>query len=151
MKKVTIRKIKKTSKLAPKINNAFTLVEMMVAVSALVIIATLSVISYKAWREQAAETEIKSDLTGLLAGMENAKNWTNNFPVFATGTAFDGTNSTKDIFVSSKGVMLTYVGGDEKGFCVNAISKSIPEQVFYLKSSGGSSDIKIGSCDSSED
>ena len=82
------------------------------------------------------------------AAMNDRKNWTSGadsgYPVFEEGTVFDGTNGTKSIFTQSPGSTLTYVSGDKKSFCVEAVSKLRNKVYLYLDSTDGT--IKKGTC-----
>ena len=127
---------------------AFTIVELIVVIVVIAILATISVVSYRIWQDTAAETEIKSDLNSVQAAMNDRKNWTSGadsgYPVFEEGTVFDGTNDTKSIFTQSPGVTLTYVSGDKKSFCVEAVSKIRNNVYLYLESTDGT--MKKGTC-----
>ena len=127
---------------------AFTIVELIVVIVVIAILATISVVSYRIWQDTAAETEIKSDLNSVQAAMNDRKNWTSGadsgYPVFEEGTVFDGTNDTKNIFTQSPGVTLTYMSGDKKSFCVEAVSKLRSKVYLYLESTDGI--MKKGTC-----
>lgn len=127
---------------------AFTIVELIVVIVVIAILATISVVSYRIWQDTAAETEIKSDLSSIQTAMNDRKNWTSGadsgYPVFEEGTVFDGTNDTKSIFTQSPGVTLTYVSGDKKSFCVEAVSKLRGKVYLYLESTDGI--MKKGTC-----
>ena len=127
---------------------AFTIVEMIVVIVVIAILATISVVSYLTWQDAAAETAVKSDLSSIQAAMNDRKNWTSGvdsgYPVFDEGTVFDGTNGTKSIFTQSPGVTLTYVSGDKKNFCVEAVSKLRNNVYLYLESTDGT--MKKGTC-----
>ena len=127
---------------------AFTVVELIVVIVVIAILATISVVSYRIWQDTAAETEIKSDLSSIQTAMNDRKNWTSGadsgYPVFEEGTVFDGTNDTKKIFTQSPGVTLTYMSGDKKSFCVEAVSKLRSKVYLYLESTDGI--MKKGTC-----
>ncbi len=127
---------------------AFTIVEMIVVIVVIAILATISVVSYRIWQDTAAETEIKSDLNGVQTAMNDRKNWTSGadsgYPVFEEGTVFDGANGTKSIFTQSPGVTLTYMSGDKKSFCVEAVSKLRGKVYLFLNSTDGI--MKKGTC-----
>ena len=127
---------------------AFTIVELIVVIVVIAILATISVVSYRIWQDSTAETEIKSDLSSIQTAMNDRKNWTSGadsgYPVFEEGTVFDGTNGTKSIFTQSRGSTLTYVSGDKKSFCVEAVSKLRNKVYLYLDSTDGT--IKKGTC-----
>ena len=127
---------------------AFTIVELIVVIVVIAILATISVVSYRIWQDMAAETEIKSDLTSVQSAMNDRKNWSDGensgYPTFEEGTEFDGVNSTKAIFTQSPGVTLTYAFGDNKSYCIEAVSKLRSSVYLYLDSADGT--IKKGTC-----
>lgn len=129
-----------------KIHRAFTIVELAVVILVLGILVSLSVFGYGAWRENVAQTELKSDLSGVYAAMESAKNWNNGYPILTEGTVFDGSATTKDIFTQSQNVTLTYFEGDDKAYCIDAVSKARPSISMFLNTENGNKEPKRGTC-----
>lgn len=122
---------------SPKQKNsaAFSIVEIIIVVTVISILAAITIVSYGQWRERVAETEVKSDLAGVQAAMEDYRNFNNKYPNnIAFGEEFDGVNNTKNLFVQSRGVDATYVWGDELKYCAEAASVSKPDIKFYIDS-----------------
>jgi|SRR5690606_14219296 prepilin-type N-terminal cleavage/methylation domain-containing protein len=127
--------------------SAFTIVELVIVVTVIAILATLTAIGIGQWRDHVAETEVKSDLSSVQAGMEDARNREDGYPVFPDGTVFDGSNDTKDIFTQSKYVTITYVRGTATGYCVDVRSKAKPNVYMFLDTAGGNTEPQVGTCD----
>ena len=127
-------------------SSGFTIVELSVVIVVIGILASLSVFAFAAWRDNVALTELKSDLSGVYAGMESAKNWSNGYPILTEGVVFDGSATTKDIFVQSQNVTLTYFEGDSKAYCIDAVSKARPSITMFLNTTDGNKEPKKGTC-----
>lgn len=125
-------------------SRAFTIVELIMVIAVIGILAALTVIGIGSWRESVAKTEVKSDLASLQAGMEDARNRMNAYPIFPSGTIFDGSAGTGDIFTQSSGVILSYAEGDAEGYCVDAQSRSNPSVRFFYNSREGV--VQTGDC-----
>ncbi len=125
----------------------FTIVEIMVVVVVLAILASMSFFGWSTWRDRVAETELKSDLNGVAAAMESARNWANGYPVLAEGTVLNGsTDQLKKIYTQSEGVTLTYVEGDSGNYCIDAQSKARPKVGMFLNVANGNKEPKRGTC-----
>ena len=124
----------------------FTLVELAVVMLILGILVTMSVFGWSAWRTGVAETEIKNDLKGVATAFDSARNWNNGYPVFSGGTAFDGSNATKEVFISSGGVTMRYRSGDATGYCIDAVSKSRPAVTYFINTMTGDKNPARGTC-----
>ena len=124
----------------------FTVVEVIVVIIVIGILATIVIVGYGAWRTNMAESELKSDLNGVYAGMEDKRNWEDGYPVLSGGTVYDGSGTTSSIFIQSDGVILTYYDGDSDSFCIDAQSKARPSVLMYLDTSDGNKEPKKGTC-----
>lgn len=124
----------------------FTIVEILVVIVILGILVSLSYFAFNSWRDRVAESELKSDLNGVYAAMESARNWNNSYPALSQGTAFDGGTTTKNIFTQSTNVKLTYYQGDGKSYCIDAASKVRPSIVMFLSTKNGNKEPKKGTC-----
>ena len=91
--------------------HGFTIVELILVIAVLGILVALSYFAFGSWRNSIAQSELKSDLKGVHAAMESARNWNNKYPTLPQGALFDGNASTKAIFVQSDNVMLSYAKG----------------------------------------
>lgn len=125
----------------------FTIVELTIVIVVIGILAAIAVIGYGAWRQRVSEDAIKSDLTNVSSSMENAKNFSEGYPVYTAGTIFDGTNSTKSVFVQSDGVVLTYSEGDAKSYCIDGQSVTDGAATFFIrKESNKEASVVRGTC-----
>ncbi len=113
--------------------SGFTLVELGVVIGVIAVLSVITMVGYGAWRQNIDTASAKSDLSGVMGGMEAARSWedADGYPVFSENTAIDGTNDTSDIFEQSEGVSLTYRWGDADGYCVDA-SVSLGATTFYV-------------------
>ena len=126
---------------------AFTLVELAVAIVLIGIIASLGYFGFSTWRERVAESELASDLNGVYAAMESARNWSNGYPIIPNGTVFDGAAAaTSKIFTQSSNVTLTYHGGSDTSYCVDAVSVARPTISMFLDTANGNKEPKRGTC-----
>ncbi len=127
-------------------SRAFTVVELILVTVVVGILMAITVVGYGAWRTRVAETEVESDLHGMRAGMESARNASNEYPVFPAGTEFDSSNNTRSIFAQSEGVEITYARGDTESYCINARSVSVSSVYMYLDTAGGNDAAYEGTC-----
>ncbi|NCO10441.1 type II secretion system protein [Candidatus Saccharibacteria bacterium] len=132
-------------------HSAFTIVELLAAVVVIGILATVSVVGYGAWQNNIAETQLKSDINGVRAAMDNAKNWGENYPQFASGTEFDGTNATSDIFVQSDNSSITYYQAGVGSYCLDAVSVTRTGVYFFYDASATGPEVKHGTCAGGEE
>jgi prepilin-type N-terminal cleavage/methylation domain-containing protein len=125
----------------------FTIVELTIVIVVIGILAGIAVVGYGAWRTRTIENVVKSDLNGVLASMENTRNFSDNgFPVFANNTTFNGANQTKSIYTPSSDVLLVYKYGSNKDFCIEGASTSNASIKYYIDLTSGNKDIKTGVC-----
>lgn len=128
--------IKNASKqVSPK---GFTIVEMLAVVTVIGILAGVVIVGYGAWRNAIVGDAIKSDLNGLSAAMENARNFSNGYPATIPAT-----------FQPSSGVTLTLqTGNTYDWYCVSGAS-SQGNELYYLDSVTKGDPI-AGSCPSAQ-
>lgn len=113
----------------------FTLVELAVAILIIGILMSAGYFGFHQWRDRVAAAEVKSDLSGVAAAMESAKNWSNGYPTIPAGALFNGVNTaTKSIFTQSKGVTLTYYSGTDEEYCIDGASVARPAITMYVSS-----------------
>ena len=126
-------------------SRAFTVVELLLVIVIIGILLAVTVASYGAWQVRVAETEVSSNLHGVLAGMEDARNRTDAYPVYASGTQFNGVNSTRGIFRQSENVTVTYSSGTATTFCITAQSNKESSVSMHIDTSSSLEPLD-GSC-----
>jgi len=104
-----------TKKLNIRLASGFTLVEIMVTMVIIGILSGVSIVGYGSWKESTITAQLKSDLNGAVAAMDNARNFGNGYPT-AIPTTFKPSSG-----VTLKGGGLP--GG--KGFCITATNGNL--------------------------
>src|SRR5665647_2474224 len=102
----------------------FAIVELLVVIAVIGILATISIVSYGAWKKSAATAQVKSDLNGVAAAMESARTFNNAYPTTLPST-----------MTASDGVSLT--GGSADGgktYCIDGASTANATIVYYVDS-----------------
>lgn len=117
-----------------KHSRAFTIVELLVVISVIGILSGIGIVSYGAWRNDVNKSQALSDLNGVKAAMEDARNFDSGYP-----------SSLPSSFVASEGITLTYVNGSSAGFCIQAVHERQPAVTYYI-SSEDSDTPKQGTC-----
>ena len=64
-----------------KQRNGFTIVEILVVIVVISILATISIVSYGAWKKSTAVAQVKSDLNGVASATESARTFGNGYPL----------------------------------------------------------------------
>lgn len=124
----------------------YTIVELTVVVIVIGILITLSIFGYSGWRDSVARAELESDLNSVYSAMENIRNWDNGYRTLDGGVLFDGSEATRDIYVQSENVTLTYRDGDKLSYCVDAVSNVRPSITMHLATHNGNKEPKVGMC-----
>ena len=117
---------------------AFTMVELLIVIVVMGILAGITVVGYGAWSENTAAKVLKSDLSGVKTAMVSARNFGSGYPVSPT---FTGSGA---IFKPSDDVVLTYVSGDAKVFCIKANSIKFPTIIYHIGESD--KEAQLGNC-----
>lgn len=107
----------------PRVVTAFTLVEMMIVLAVIAILVSIVIISYSGWRQSTISTQLKSDLNGAVAAMENSRNFGNSYP-----------SSIPSTFLASNGVTLS--GGGLNSGATYCVSASNGDQSYFLVKDG---------------
>ncbi len=112
----------------------FTIIELIVVVVVIGILAAVAVVGYGSWRNSVTTSAVKSDLTQVQTAMANARNFDSGYPT-----------SIPTSFTPSDEVTVSYVSGDAKKYCVQAISVKIPSIVYHVNTEDGT-EIQTGPC-----
>ena len=114
----------------------FTIVELVVVVVVIAILASIVVVGYSGAREQAMQSNLKTDLRGASAQVKVEKSNKGTYP--ATQAEVDGGKGLK----KSEGTVYQYVAGSA-GYCISA-SSDRTSKVFRITSSQGN--VEDGTC-----
>lgn len=117
--------------------HGFSLVEMVVVIVVIAMLAAMTVFFVSNWRSEAAETEVKSDLSNAAAALENYKNFNSSYP--ANQAAF------ASLYNNSDSVTLTYQRRANGTYCVNATNK-VRTAVRWNIDSNVSKTPRVGTC-----
>lgn len=101
-----------------KTSKAFSIVELIVVIAIIGIVAALSVFGYGTWRDSTDRSTIKSDLSGVVGAMENARNFDNQYPT-TVPTSFNASNGVTingGSFASGSKFCVTATKGDRVYF-----------------------------------
>ena len=115
--------------------HGFTIVELCVIIAVIGILATLVIVSLNSWRLNTARNEVRSDLNGVSAGMNVARNQSNGYPL-----------SLPNNFTSSANVQLTYASGDATSYCIDGKSKVISSVTYFIDSARTGGEPRHGTC-----
>ncbi len=124
-----------TQKVKTISRKGFTIVELLVVITIIGILATISIISYGAWRHSAIAAKVKSDLNGVASAMESALTFNNVYP-----------STVPSSIVPSSGVTLKGGSTDGTTYCVEADSTEDPTITYYLSSATVSAGPQAGTC-----
>ncbi|MFI5212598.1 MAG: type II secretion system protein [Candidatus Saccharimonadales bacterium] len=117
------------------LRNGFTIIELTVVITIIGILAGITILSYGNWRQMTLSNQVKSDLNGVAAAMDNARNSGSGYPLSIPAT-----------FTPSRHVVLTYVSGDSTQYCVNGTTTDLSTVKFYVSSSTTGKLPQAGSC-----
>jgi uncharacterized protein (TIGR02145 family)/prepilin-type N-terminal cleavage/methylation domain-containing protein len=109
----------------PKVDSsrAFTIVELVLVIVVIGILAGITTIAWSGWRQNAAKSEVKSDLLTVASAMESAKNFGSGYPT-----------SIPSNFSSSSNVTITYTSGDSSSYCIDGASKAVAAVTYFVSS-----------------
>jgi prepilin-type N-terminal cleavage/methylation domain-containing protein len=105
--------------------NGFTIVELITTISVMAVLASIIVIGYSSWRQTTIVNQLKSDLKGAVAALENGRNFSNGYPTSIPST-FVGSN---DDVLSGGG------SSDGKTFCVEVYNRQLSSVKYHVDSS----------------
>ena len=103
-------------------SKGFTIVELIVVISIIGILAAIGIVSYGSWKQSTTTSQLKSDLNGAVAALENSRTFNNTYPTTIPSTfvpssgvtiSGGGLNSGHDYCVSSTNGTLSYNIGNK--------------------------------------
>jgi len=101
--------------------SGFTIVELAVSITVIAILATLTLVSYGAWRTSATTATVRSDLVQAAATMESSRTFNNGYPATIPAS-----------FAASNDVQVTLRSSDTKSFCIDGTSSNITTIKYYI-------------------
>jgi Tfp pilus assembly protein PilE len=130
---MTIQPRRHTSK------TGFTVVVLLVVFLVIGNLSGIVMIADGKWKKKIAIAQVKSDLTGAVAAMENARNF--------SGTGYP-TTGIPTTFTASNKVTLTYVAAKSSttAFCINAQSTTEASVQYYVNTATIGTTPKPGVC-----
>lgn len=112
----------------------FSLVELIVVISTIGILATITIVGYGSWQKNVITSQLKSDLSGVAAAMEDYRNFNDVYP-----------STLPTTFKPSDGVNLVVTGGGGL-YCIDATSTKDATLKFYIDSTMSTGGAKAGTC-----
>lgn len=119
-----------------KKNLGFTLIEVVVIITTIAILVSITIVRYDDYQTSTTIVQLKSDLSGVNAAMEDYRNFNDIYP-----------NSVPTSFRPSNGVVLT--GGSTDGgltYCVDASNPSYPNLYYHIRSLNSVNEAQPGTC-----
>lgn len=113
----------------------FTIVEIIVVVSVLAIIVSVAYFSLNNWRNDAATSEVQSDLRNGANAVQNIRNFEGQYPGTLQAAGFRGSDS----------VTLEYSVRGDGSYCLNGQSDIRPAVQWHIDSRTGSDPLE-GRC-----
>lgn len=119
-------------------SNGYTIVEMILVIVVIGILAAMTIGGYSQWRKTVAKREVQSDLQGVGAAMESARNFNDVYP----------TTGIPSTFSPSPDVTLTYKAAVSSTtvYCFEAVSVKVPTVIYHLDSTNGNKTPQVGIC-----
>ncbi|UTX51574.1 prepilin-type N-terminal cleavage/methylation domain-containing protein [Candidatus Saccharibacteria bacterium TM7i] len=111
----------------------FTIVELTIVIAVIGILVAVGIIGYGPWQKSVRTNQVKSDLKSAAAAMEDARNFSNEYPA-----------SVGDVFSSGGDVQLTGGRMSSDTFCITG--KSVKDSSIVFKVGAKSTDPAAGEC-----
>lgn len=91
--------------------SGFTIIELIIVIMVMGILSSIAFVSYNGWKQSTTVAQLKSDLNGVAAAMENARNFSDSYP-----------SSFPNTFRPTNGTVLQFAIASAGNYCVNAYS-----------------------------
>lgn len=105
-----------------KYPRGFTIVELLVVIVMIGILATVVTFAFGNWRAQAAQTELKNELTSIQGKVKDYRNWKNAYPASLTEIEYE----------ARSGVTITYNATGNTSYCATAVSTVVDAGTWYI-------------------
>ena len=105
-------------------SQGFTIVELTIVIAVIGILTGVMIVGYGAWRQSVADSNVQSDLRSAATAMEDARNYSEGYPLSIPSTV-----------TASKDVTLQFGTGSLQDFCLNGVSVSHPDVKYYISNS----------------
>lgn len=118
-------------------NKGFTIVELIVVIGVIAILTAIATVGYGSWRLQMLGNNVKSDLAGAAAAMNNARN-------FSTDSGYPA--SIPSTFTPSDDVSLNVFEYTNTTFCIDGVSSVDSSVQYYIDQNIAASGAEQGTC-----
>ncbi len=119
-----------------KIIRGFTIVELVVVIAVIAILASISYFTVTNWRQDAAETQVKNELSQATTALANHRNFSNSYPTTANFVS---------VYSPGADVSLSYTLRADGSYCLNGESQVRTSITFNVDSRVGDSS-RSGTC-----
>jgi prepilin-type N-terminal cleavage/methylation domain-containing protein len=101
--------------------HGFTIVELLVVITALSILVSLVIFFIGDWRGRTAQNEVKSSLQNAVAAMENSRNFGNGYPA-----------ALPSEYIPSQNVSVQLLSSTQTAFCLKGWSTIRTDIQYYV-------------------
>lgn len=109
-----------------KMKRGFSLVELLVVIAVVSILVAIVVISYGAWRQRTAETEVKYELSAAENAIRAYRTFNNQNPSALSATSYQ----------ANPNVTMTYTRRANGTFCLNGKNTAKPTVQWHVETGG---------------
>ena len=97
--------------------SGFTIVELLVVVTIIVVLATITVFAFGSWRERTSRSQIKNEISSANAAIQHYANFNNAFPA--------DTATLKTLYQADGSLATTYtLRVDGKSYCLQVVDNT---------------------------
>lgn len=116
-------------------SRGFTIIELIVVIAVIAVLAVIVVVGYGAWQGRISETRVKHTLSNAATAMENARTFSNSYPL-----------TLPTDFETSPDVVLTLASGSSKTYCIDGHLSTTPADTYYVDDIIAEAGPKSGTC-----
>lgn len=107
--------------MAMKDQSGFTIIELTIVIIVILILASITLVSYSSWRSMAANTEVTNDLQAAAIAMKNYRNFNNGYP-----------STIPTTFAASPNVSVTVQSASTTSYCLKGKSLANSSVIYYI-------------------